>query len=75
MKKREPDTYFVMYMSTAALTGVFIVGMLLTSPRSLLEGQITVAVLAIIVMFGTLPFRKGIAIGWDIYVERKTSGD
>lgn len=74
LQRREPDTYFLMYMSTAAITGIFIIAMFLTSPRSLWQGRVVVTVLALLVMFGTLPFRKGLAIGWDFYIETKTTG-
>lgn len=62
-------TLGLMYVTTAALTGIIIVAMLLIgAPRNLWLGHIAVLVAALSTMFGTMPFRKGLAIGIDYYI-------
>jgi hypothetical protein len=62
-----------MYMSTAALTGLLVIGMFLVQPANKTLGRWVVAFLAIAVMFGTLPFRKGMAIAWEVYLTSRVA--
>ena len=51
-----------MYFSTAFLTGLLIIAMLLTSPESLVVGRIAVVGAALGLYLATMPVRKAIAI-------------
>lgn len=58
-------------MTTAGLTGVIVVVMLLIDVPDVLLGQIGVLVVWLFVILLTLPVRKAIAIGIDYHFERK----
>ena len=66
---REDDTYFFMYMSTAAITGIFVILMILFRPQNKNLGRAIVAVGAITAFFFTNPYRKSLAIALDYWVE------
>ncbi len=66
---REDDTWFFMYMTTAALTGVFILGMLFITPRNVPLARVLVAVFAMVLFFVSQPLRKSIAISLEYYVD------
>jgi uncharacterized protein (DUF983 family) len=73
-ERRLGDTWFFMYMSTAGLSGALVVAMFLIRPRVVWIGQILVC-LAIAVIGFSLPYRKGIAVALDYWVEGDDSGD
>lgn len=60
-----------MYISTACLTGMIVVGMLLIRPDNFWVGRSMVLVIALTVIAGSLPYRKGVAIAIEYLVERK----
>lgn len=66
---REGDTWAFMYISTAGLTGLFFVVMLLVRPANLVIARGVLLPLALVVIVGTLPLRKSIAIAFDYYSE------
>lgn len=66
------DTWFFMYMTTAGLTGVFVVVMFLVRPRVVWAGQLAVLAAAFVVIGLSLPLRKGLAVALDYLVERRT---
>ena len=71
----EPEsgsTWAFMYISTACLTGMIVVGMLLIRPDNLWVGRSVVFPIALVAIAGTLPYRKGVAIAIEYLVERKT---
>lgn len=67
----ERDSWGFMYFSTAAITGVILVGMLLVTPASVRLGQVVVGATALVLMAGSLPFRKGAAIGLNYWFESR----
>ena len=69
-EENEGDSWAFMYISTGFITGLFIVGMFLLKPENRYLGFIVVAVLSILVMVGTIPFRKGIAVALDFWLRR-----
>jgi len=69
---REGDTWAWMYFSTAFMTGWVILGMFLYRPESIILGLVIVILAALGLMFGTLPFRKGLAFAMDYWIELKT---
>lgn len=66
------DTWFFIYMSTGGLTGLLIVAMLLIQPPSILIGQLVLLPTALLLIAGTLPYRKGLAIAVDYLFSRST---
>jgi len=71
--EREDDTYFFMYMSTAAITGLFVILMLLFPPENKNLGRAVVFIAAVLVFFVSNPYRKSIAIGLDYWIENKVT--
>ena len=59
------DTWAFMYVSTAFLTGIFIIGMFLVKPANRWLGIGAVAILSLAAMLGTYQRRKGIAVALD----------
>ena len=55
-------TWAFMYLSTAFLTGVIIAIMLLVTPADLRFGRLIVAGAALVLIGGSMPRRKGLAI-------------
>ncbi len=74
-ESRDGDTWAFMYVTTAGLTGVIIIAMLLLKPPSIMMGRLFVAVAAIVVVFLTLPYRKGMAIALHFISERVWQDD
>lgn len=73
IRAREPDTWFFMYMSTAAITGLFITLMLLLPPPMNKEAwsfMIGLGSLGVFVL--TTPVRKSLAIGIEYYTDIKS---
>ena len=70
-ERRSGDTWFFMYMSTAALTGLLVVTMFLLHPRVLWIGQLLVCLAAVALIGFSLPYRKGIAVALDYLIERE----
>ena len=68
--ERSGDTWFVMYMTTAGLTGVLIVAMLLIHPANLWLGRFVLFAAAVLLILGTAPYRKGLALALDYLVTR-----
>ena len=66
----EGNTWAFMYISTAALTGMIVVAMLLIRPSSLWVGQAVVFPVALALIVGSLPHRKGLAVALEYLVER-----
>jgi len=60
-----------MYMSTAALTGMIVLAMLLTRPPTILIGRLVVLFAAFCLIGLTLPYRKGIAMAIEYLVETR----
>jgi len=69
---RSADTWAPIYLSTAGLTGVVIVGMLVLRPANLAIGRFTLAIAATSAILLTLPSRKGAAIALNYFVEVRT---
>ncbi len=60
-----------MYISSAGLIGVFFVALFLIKPTDVLVGQVIALPLALLVIGGTLPIRKGLAVALEYLVDRK----
>ena len=66
-----PHTWASMYISTAGLTGVIVLVMLIVDPPNAWLGRTLVLTGAIVLIVGTLPYRKGLALALEYLVERK----
>jgi uncharacterized protein (DUF983 family) len=71
IQAREDDCWFFMYMTTAAVTGVFILAMFALTPRNVLWGKLVSACLALFVFLKTQPIRKGLAIAIEYWVDHR----
>lgn len=69
LRARENETWFFMYMSTAFMTGLFVIGMFLVTPRDLRFGRVAIAGLAILAFWITHPVRKSLAIAIDYWFD------
>lgn len=67
------DILAFMYISTAFITGLFILGMFIFIPANKMLGTATLVLLAVGLIVGTLPYRKGVAIALDFWIEEKRS--
>jgi uncharacterized protein (DUF983 family) len=66
---REDDTYFFMYISTGFLTGLFIVSMFFVIPQNIQFGKFLVLLLSLSLFVLTHPYRKGLAVAIDYFVD------
>lgn len=65
---REPDTWFFMYMSTAGLTGFFLILLFLfPAPSNPFLARIFVTSVAVIAFVLSIPLRKSIALALEYY--------
>jgi uncharacterized protein (DUF983 family) len=61
-----------LYMSTAFLTGLFVIVMLLWRPSSVWVGRLVIVPAALAAYIVTIPFRKGAALGVKVALEEWT---
>jgi uncharacterized protein (DUF983 family) len=66
------NTWFFMYVTTAGLTGLLVLVMLLVRPPTLLSGQLMLFPAALLLIGGTLPYRKAVAIAIEYLIDRAT---
>lgn len=69
LQEREGNCWGFMYVSTAALTGVFFVVMLAYRPPSLLVGRLSIFAAGLALIGVTLPYRKSLALALDYLVD------
>lgn len=73
---RRGDTWAFMYVTTAMITGFFLVGLFIFRPAQTRPGQLLVLLAALVVIVGSLPMRKGIAIAIEYrFQARQPSAD
>lgn len=65
----EGNSWWFMYYSTAFLTGVVIIGMLLMPPANIWVGRAVVLIAALSLYMVSFPFRKGLAVAIDFLSE------
>ena len=61
----EGNSWWFMYFTTAFLTGLVIIGMLLFPPANIWVGRAVVLVVALSIYVASFPFRKGLALAID----------
>ncbi|MFT4571379.1 MAG: hypothetical protein ACI8TX_002487 [Hyphomicrobiaceae bacterium] len=64
------DTWAVLYLSTAGVTGLIVVSMLLLGADFIARHRIGLAVVATILIVASLPYRKGLAVALEYLVNR-----
>ena len=69
--RRQDDTFFFMYASTAVLTGVFILAMFAYRPENPWLGRAVVAVSAVTLYGATHDVRKSLAFAIDYWFEQR----
>jgi len=73
IRAREPDTWFFMYMSTAAITGLFITVMLiLPAPLNQKLWAFLVGLASLGVFVLTTPLRKSLAIAIEYFTDTQS---
>ena len=68
----DTNTWAFMYLSTAGITGVIVVGMLLFPPTNRWLGRGVVLAVAVGLILGTLPLRKSVAIAVEYLVDLRS---
>jgi uncharacterized protein (DUF983 family) len=68
-RKDETDLWSILYLTTALITGLFIIAMLLYRPADSWKGQAVVCVSALGVWLGTYRWRKGFAVALLYYLD------
>lgn len=69
--QRDPiDLLAFMYISTAFLTGLFVLLMLLWRPVDLAGGRWMIIGIALGLILGTMPMRKGVALAVELWLQR-----
>lgn len=73
IRVREPDTWFFMYMSTAAITGLFVISMLLLpAPENQALAAFLIGLGALGIFFLTTPIRKSLAIALEYFTDSRS---
>jgi uncharacterized protein (DUF983 family) len=72
-EEREGNCWFFLYSTTAALTGIFIIAILLWRPENLLVGRLVLGTASICIIVLSLPARKGIALALEYLSEQRGS--
>jgi uncharacterized protein (DUF983 family) len=68
------DTWAFMYLTTAFITGLLIIGMLWIIPTRQWLGRIVLASAALLAIVCTLPYRKGLSIALDYLLAERRHG-
>ncbi|MCB0417691.1 MAG: DUF983 domain-containing protein [Bdellovibrionaceae bacterium] len=71
LRAREGDCWFFMYITTAFITGLFILVMVLMTPANHDMGRAGLAAGALLTIVLTVPRRKGMAIAIDYLVDSR----
>jgi len=71
IERRGGDTWFFTYMTTAFLTGLFVLWMFLFPMTNHLLGQVILVVGWFVLIVLTLPIRKGLAIAIDYLIDSR----
>lgn len=68
-RKDEPDLWAILYFTTAFITGLLLIGMLLYTPRNVWVGRAVVIAIALCAWLGTYRKRKGLGVAFLYYTE------
>lgn len=67
--RRANDTWALIYLTTAGMTGAVIAGMLIFRPDDLVVGRTVLVTVALALIVLSLPSRKGLAIAFNYYID------
>jgi uncharacterized protein (DUF983 family) len=70
LRVHEDDCYAFMYVSTGFITGVFLIAFFFFTPANIVLGQVIVALLAVAIMWLTMPQRKGVALALNFLIDQ-----
>ncbi len=73
IEPHDGDTFGFMYLSTAFFTGAILLVMWFIRPANVLLAQFAILGVALTLMIGTLPNRKGLALAVDYLVKSKVA--
>ncbi|HYC00817.1 MAG TPA: DUF983 domain-containing protein [Candidatus Limnocylindrales bacterium] len=68
-QRESGDTWAFVYLSTAGMTGVVVIAMLLVQPDNLLVGNTLLILGATAAIVLTLPYRKGVAVALSYWLD------
>ena len=68
-QSRESNCWGFMYLSTAAITGIFFVVMLIYRPPSLFLRRTALFFLGLALLTASLPYRKSVALALDFLID------
>ena len=71
LERRTGDTWFFTYMTTAFITGLIVLAMLLFPPKNHALGLVLVVTAWFFGIVLTLPFRKSLALSFEYYFENR----
>ena len=71
-RAHDQNTWAFMYLSTAFVTGLIVVAMLLITPANRWAGRIVVLAVAIAAILGTLPIRKSLGVAIEYLVDLRS---
>jgi uncharacterized protein (DUF983 family) len=76
LELRDPkgDTWAILYLATGAITGMFIILMLLLPPKNMQLGRAVLIPLVAVAFGATIPLRRGFAIAVN-FVIKQTFGE
>ena len=75
IRRRESDTWAIMYISTALITGLFLLPMLWLAPTHRWLWRILIVLFALAVYLLTSLARKGFAIAFDYLIELRWNNE
>lgn len=68
-RKDEANLWAILYITTAFITGLILIGMLLITPKNLWVGRAVVLVIALSAWMGTYRWRKGLGVALLYFTE------
>jgi len=71
-RAHDQNTWAFMYLSTAFVTGLIVVAMLLFTPANRWAGRAVVLAVAIAAILGTLPLRKSLGVALEYLVDLRS---
>jgi len=71
-RAHDQNTWAFMYLSTAFVTGLIVVAMLLITPANRWAGRVIVLAVAIATIVGTLPVRKSLGVAIEYLVDLRS---
>ena len=71
LKARETDCWGFLYLTTAGLTGIFLIALLIVRPNSPQIARVILALTSFATIVLTVPNRKGMALGFEYWLDQR----